>query len=134
MGWFFKRKDADANAFEDAPSYRMQWERKPLPSPGAMNYAYESLALAPQSPISGAVEQRQFFRVCSGPQLYQFQTGTLNGIPLVAGQAIMQPLYDPSTGYVRGEPIGAEPRTQINIPVAFPTPIPTNDPFPQQMK
>jgi len=122
-------KDADKNRFQDQPGYKMVWERKTLPGPGAMNYAYESLALPPQSPISGAVAQRQQLRPTAG-QVYKYQDGLMIGVPMVAGQVIMQPLYDPNSGYVAGQPIGVSPRTAMNIPVQFPEPISSNNPFP----
>lgn len=125
-------KDKDANSFQDDAGFKMAWERKPLPGPGAMNYAYESLALPPQSAISGAVAQRNFLAVVK-PNIYKFQDVLLNGIPMVAGQTILQPLYDPESGYVNGAPIGAMPRVGMNVPVQFPEPISTNNPFPDRI-
>lgn len=92
--------DRDKNRFQDRPGFQMVWEQKTLPGPGAMNYAYESLALAPQSPISGAVNNRQQLRPTAIPN-YKFQDGYMIGVPMVAGQMVMQPLYDPNMGYTR---------------------------------
>lgn len=85
--------------FQSQTGLKMVWVRKELPSPGAMNYAYETLALAPQSEISGAVAQRQTLSLFAGKQVYKYQDAALQGIGTVSGQVISQPLYDPNSGY-----------------------------------
>lgn len=135
MAWTFIRgtgKDADKNRFLDEPGYKMVWERKTLPGPGAMNYAYESLALPPQSPISGAVAQRMQLRP-TAQQVYKYQDGIMIGVPMVAGQVIMQPLYDPAVGYTGGRSEQTSILTALNIPVHTPAPVATNDPFPTKL-
>lgn len=96
----FKKPSAPVanNDFNAEFGLKMVWERKPLPSPGAMNYAYETLALAPQSEISGAVAQRQTLSLF-GRQVYKYQDAWLAGFGTVSGQIIGQPLYDPQSGY-----------------------------------
>jgi len=98
----FKRQragpDRDNNRFQDRAGFVIEFERKSLPGPGAMNYAYMSLALPPQSPISGAVAQRAQLRPTATP-MYKYQTGLVIGVPTVSGQMIMQPLFDPDAGY-----------------------------------
>lgn len=90
--------DNDNNLFADQFGAKMVFRRKELPSPGAMNYAYETLALAPQSEISGAVAQRQQLSLFAA-QVYKYQDIPLQGIGLVSGQVIGQPLFDPASGY-----------------------------------
>jgi hypothetical protein len=124
-------KDVDNNRFADIYGYKAVWVEKELPSPRAMNFAYESLALAPESPISGAVAQRQQLSHFSAGQLYQFQTAWMDGIPTISGNIIGQPLYDPQSGYV------TLPRYEhtsdlvaANIVADRVGPRPTNAPFP----
>lgn len=126
------KPDKDNNNFQDAPGFRMIWERKTLPGPGAMNFAYESLALAAESPIDGAVAQRQQLKVFA-PQIYQFQHVPIAGVPIVSGQVIMQALYDPVSGYVNGSPPGVSELVAENIPVERYSPIPNNSPFPSNL-
>jgi len=92
-------KDDDTNRFFDNPGFMMEWQYKRLPGPGAMNAAYESLALSPESPISGAVAQRRQLHVTKPNTDYAFLAVPIAGIPMVSGQVIMQPLYDPKQGY-----------------------------------
>lgn len=73
------------------------WTKKRLPSPGAQNYAFETLALAQFTQIGAGVAQRHFFKVLQPPQLYiggqALPVTGLGGVS--AGQMIMQPLIDP---------------------------------------
>lgn len=100
MGWFKrKRADADNNGFFDDPGYHQAWERKELPGPGAMAYAWETLGLAPLTPIGRGIVAYLAVRAV-GPQVYMpFKSITVVGIPTMAGQMALQPLYDPETGY-----------------------------------
>ncbi len=121
--------DVDNNRFMDKWGYKQVWERKELPSPGAMNYAYETLALKPDSPISGAVAQRKTFSLF-GPQVYKYQDAWLAGVPLVSGQIFGQPLYDPQSGYVGGNmPHSNGDLVSANIVADRMGPRPTNAPF-----
>lgn len=96
---FNPKTDVDNNRFYDQWGVKYVWERKELPSPGAMNYAFETLALAPESEISGAVAQRQQLSLITSGQLYKYQDVVLQGVPLVSGQILGQALYDPAVGY-----------------------------------
>lgn len=92
----------DANPMSDI--YHLTWERQKLPSPSAMDYAFESLALAPVSPISGAIRVRDFIikPVNRVPQPYLQQRGLLIGIPTTQGQIFSQGLFNPNTGAFSG--------------------------------
>lgn len=128
-------RDADANGFIDVPGYRAVWSEKQLPSPGAMNYAYESLGLSPTSPISSAVANRNQLAVVTAGNLYQpVQALQVQGIPLVSGQVYGQPLFDPNGNYGGPAPFRGSPLISINDPIAHVTPIPTNAPFPNAQK
>lgn len=82
-----------------APSlFGLVWERKRQPSPGAMQYAYESLALAPTTPIGAGVAVRRPLAVDQGEQLYVGQSVPVQGIPTVAGTVVTQPLFVPDSG------------------------------------
>ena len=73
------------------------WVRKRLPTPGAQNYAYESLGLAEFSYAGRATANKHSYRVVQTPQLYvdgqSLLTSGLGGV--AAGQIISQPLIDP---------------------------------------
>lgn len=82
--------------------FHQVWGRKRLPGPGAMNYALESLALAP-FPVSGpTVAVRQPRMVTQAPQEYVMQAVMIAGVPTQAGQILAQPLYDPALGTANG--------------------------------
>lgn len=82
------------------------WMRKRLPGPGAMNYAFESMALAESTPIGPGVAQRQFWATVSPPLFVNNISAPNAGYGGVAtGQYISQPLYDPynnTYGYITG--------------------------------
>lgn len=85
------------------------WERKRLPGPGAMNYAYEGLSLAAQSPIGPGVRTRTpiipFAQIpTEAPHMV-----TLAGLPTVSGQLVKAPLYDPDNGGYGPPLIGTPP-------------------------
>lgn len=75
------------------------WQKKQLPTPGAGNFAFESLGLPQQSPIGPAVCNRSFLMVVQPGQLYMRGIVTpVSGVGgLVAGTVRGQPLYDPNT-------------------------------------
>lgn len=97
---------------EDDGLYQAVWEAKKLPSPGAMNYAYETLGLAPFSPIGPTIRTRQPIIPMAQQQVVQTgQAVILQGMPTVSGQLVKGPLYDPATGTV-----GAPGEFQFNVP------------------
>ena len=72
------------------------WVRKQLNGPGAMNYAFDSLALAESGPIGPGISQRQFWATISPPLFVNNITAPMSGYGgLATGQMIAQPLYDP---------------------------------------
>lgn len=83
------------------------WQKKRLPTPGAQNYAFETLGLTEFTPIGAGVRNRNAFRVLQKPQLYvngqAYLTSGLGGI--AAGQMIFQPLLDPYNGQYGGVPV-----------------------------
>lgn len=87
---------ANPRRFSQIMSEGMTWVRKQLPGPGAMNYAYDSLALAESTPIGPGVRQRQYWATISAPLFMPNITRPMSGYGGVAqGQYIGQPLYDP---------------------------------------
>lgn len=82
------------------------WVRKRLNGPGAMNYAFESLALSETTPIGPGVRQRQFWATVAPPLFVPDVTAPYAGLGgIVSGQTISQPLYNPYTnsyGYIQG--------------------------------
>lgn len=86
----------------------VHWVKKRLPSPGALNYAYSTLALYELNPIGPAVASRKLFRTVQPPQLYMNGqlVGTVGIGGLAAGQYISQPLLDPTSQTYGGVPIG----------------------------
>jgi hypothetical protein len=89
--------------------FHQVWERKRLPGPGAMNYAYETLALAP-FPVAGpSVATRTPLRVTQGQQAYVRHTVGISGAGgTQAGQVMSAPLFDPTLGTGNGltSPVG----------------------------
>lgn len=126
---FNPQQDVDNNLFMDRFGMKMVFERKPLPSPGAMNYAYETLALAPQSEISGAVANRSQLMFIA-QQVYKFQDVPLAGIGTVSGAMVTQPIFDPTVGYTNlPHTNAAGDLVSANIVADRQGPRPTNAPF-----
>lgn len=74
----------------------LHWVRKRLPGPGAMNYAYDSLALAESDAIGPAVAQRQFWNIRPQPLFVPGMGRPSSGYGgVVQGQTLSQPLFDP---------------------------------------
>lgn len=99
---------ANRDRFADVTkSSFLHWVRKRLPTPGAQNYAFESLGLTEFTPIGAAVGIRRELMKMQPPQQYLSANGVLtNGLGgLVAGQLALQGLYDPNTGTFAGKPI-----------------------------
>lgn len=72
------------------------WIQKRLASPGAMNYAFETLALAESTAIGPAIRQRQFWAIQQAPLFVEGPGRPTSGYGGVAqGQYISQPLFDP---------------------------------------
>lgn len=88
---------ANGRRVNDISDSEYQWKRKRLPTPGAMNYAFESLGLVEFTPIGDGIGNRHQYQITQPPQVYingiATWTDGLGGI--IAGQAIMQPLIDP---------------------------------------
>ena len=84
----------DLNATRE---YGPTWERKRQPGPGAMQYAYETLALSPVPPSGPSVRvERPLVPIATSPQQYIFaQTLYVQGVPITAGQLFSAPLYVP---------------------------------------
>lgn len=91
--------------------FHMFWERQPMPDPGAMNYSYESLGLAPFTPIGAGVTTRQpMMPIGERPQPYYQKAVILNGIPTTSGTMVLSPLFDPQNGYTNlVTPLGVLP-------------------------
>jgi hypothetical protein len=91
--------------------FHMFWERQPMPDPGAMNYSYESLGLAPFTPIGPSVTTRQPINpISERPLPYYNKAVVLNGIPTTSGTMVLSPLYDPNAGYTNMvTPLGVLP-------------------------
>lgn len=73
------------------------WTKKRLPTPGAQNYAFESLGLVEFTPIGAGLGNRMQLAVLQPPQVYiQSQAVPTTGFGgPVAGQMALQPLIDP---------------------------------------
>lgn len=85
----------------------LKWQRKRLPSPGAQNYAFETYGLSEFAVPGPGYGPRAELRTLQGPQSYlptnAVVTNGLGGV--VAGQIILQGLYDPNTNTYAGVPI-----------------------------
>lgn len=96
-----------AKHYEQPPNgpdwlYSLEWTKRKQPSPGAMQYSFDTLALPPVSPISGAIAVRApiIKPVNTAPQPYVTKHGIVIGIPTISGGIVGQPLYNPDAGYV----------------------------------
>jgi len=100
---FFNRKPKVVVVPRQRGPFHLIWSKRTMPSPGVMNYAYESLALFPVTPAGPTVNVRQphAFSPIQPQQPMVTNAVQTNGIPTTAGQIFQQPLYDPATGYTR---------------------------------
>lgn len=89
--WLKRRK---VNSVKTVPGFRNAWGERAMPSPGAMNYAYLTLALVPFAPSGPTGLPRSQIRAFA-PQLYNAQAVIVAGIPTVSGQLVHQPLTNP---------------------------------------
>jgi hypothetical protein len=137
--WPFRKKTAldPGNAgFNELPgTYKAVWQRKPMPDPGAQNYAWESLAMAQFAPSGPSVATRKPIISTMG-QMYVGKAVVLNGIPTMAGGIVGQPLMDPNTpgGYTRQLPDGIAPMSAYNIVSTRNDPVGSNNPSPDHMR
>lgn len=106
MRWPFGRKQIngpDNAGFDDSfmgVAYRSIHEGKAQPSPGAQAYAWETLGLPAFTPIGAgnhAMSKRPRPFSASAPLFTQQGARTI-GVPLTAGQFILQPLLIPEGG------------------------------------
>jgi len=71
---------------------------RPLPGYGSAQQApYTSLYLAPQSPISRAVNAPWHMQAHQPPQVFAAHMVMVNGLQTVAGQIAPPSLYDPAS-------------------------------------
>lgn len=82
-------------------TYKQAWEFRPLPGAGALQYAWQTLALPLYTPIGAGVRnQRQFRGTQSAPVMVAVQGTTLapiQGTPIIGeqtGQFTQAPLLD----------------------------------------
>lgn len=104
MFGLFKKKRTVVIPRKKGP-FHLVWHKTHQPSPGVMNYAYETLALFPVTPAGPTVNVRQPHRFNPLQPLQPVVTNAVpvQGIPTTAGQIFGQPLFDPDTGhYTRG--------------------------------
>lgn len=105
--WPFKPKAPPRTVLQQAlqspttrfnPSWAFTYVRKPGPSPGAQNYAFENLGLAEFSPIGPGIANRSRLPPFGPRPLFGQLAVPVSGIGgLSAGQMILQPLLDPAT-------------------------------------
>lgn len=96
VGAEFNGHRANGGRFTDVMMSGFNWERKQLPQPGAMNYAFDTLALSETTAIGPGIRQRQYWATVSVPVFFANQTAPNAGFGGVAhGQYIGQPLFDP---------------------------------------
>ena len=84
--------------YHPGDTFHQVWEKKRLPGPGVQNYAYETLALPPFTPIGPGVGIETQIVPFEEP-MYAYQAVPVQGIGTVAGTFQLQPLFDPAVGY-----------------------------------
>lgn len=95
-----------------AGPYHAKWRDTAQPTPGAMSYAYDTLALPPFDLIWTGVLVTNKPSALPGTPVLANQAVKLQGLPLTAGMIYGQPLFDPNAGYAAPPSIGAD----FNIP------------------
>jgi hypothetical protein len=106
--------------YHPGDTFHQVWEQKRLPGPGVQNYAYETLALAPTTPVGPGVGIDEQIVPFHEP-MYAYQAVPLQGIGTVAGTFQLQPLFDPATGYAGPvDPFVVPPEVFFNQPSAMP--------------
>lgn len=108
MGWFSKKPliNGPQNAgfdetFMGVAHFRTVWQnqKKNLPDVGAQAYAYVTYALPAFTPIGPGNHAMSMRPQPFGPPPMISQQGAITtGIPLTAGQFILQPLLNPLSG------------------------------------
>lgn len=87
---------ANPKRFSSIMADGFHWVRKRLSGPGAMNYAFDSLALAESTPIGPGVAQRQFWATISPPLFVAEMARPVSGYGgVIQGQVLSQPLFNP---------------------------------------
>lgn len=85
----------DRGRFADITKNGYSWTRKKLPTPGALNYAFDTLALPELSPVGPGIGSVFFFNKTSVPLYVAANQVVTNGLGgLQAGQFVAQPLID----------------------------------------
>lgn len=104
MGLFSRKAKPNITSIT-APVFAMDgfelvFEVQNQPSAGMRGTSWETLQLDPR-PIfwTGIPPFQPTKAISNGPQLVAQQTVRIDGLPIVSGQIIQQPLYDPSSGY-----------------------------------
>lgn len=103
MGWFSKKRiiNGPPNAgFDDTfmgvSHYRPVHQETEMPDPGASKYAWVTYALPAFTPIGPGVHAMSMRPQPFGPPPLMSQQGAITvGVPLTAGQFILQPLLNP---------------------------------------
>lgn len=96
--WPFRKKVDIVNATSPVRrlpdgTYEMVWERRPMPSPGAMNMSWETRGMPLFDMIGAGIGQRQFWPLFSNVQVYiPNKQVPLFGMPIMSGQFVQQPL------------------------------------------
>lgn len=90
----FRKRAPRDERFVNNNVYNQSWERRPLPDPGAQNYAFETLDLYALTPVGPGVGQFNYIKPLQA-QTYVLQAVPLQGIPLTSGQIYGAPLGDP---------------------------------------
>lgn len=104
MGFFSRKPKLDGGNIgfdENLNPFKIAYTAIPLPDPGAMNHVIESLSLPKIQPIGPAEMVQHPFRATNGEQMYYNQGQYLSGMPgQVTGGLRLQPLFDPTIGFV----------------------------------
>ena len=93
----------DPKRFPDIVNGTIRWENKQQPTPGALSYAYETLALPEFGVVNAGIISSFLFSPVSSPLYQPYKSVAPTGYGgLVAGTIMSQPLYDPATNTYGG--------------------------------
>jgi hypothetical protein len=92
----------DTGRFGDIVNPTQHWVKKEQPTPGAMQYAYESLGLPEFGMVNAGIISSRSMCPVSKPSYQSNKSVPITGFGGVVGTIVSQPLYDPASNTFGG--------------------------------
>lgn len=94
---------ADPKRFKDIVNPVQHWVKKEQPTPGALAYAYETLALPEFGIVDSGIGSSYFFKLFQTPSYQYNKSVPITGLGgIVAGTIVSSPLYNPANNTFGG--------------------------------